>query len=87
LTAFGLHLFYGGGYCRYVSLNNFSPLFPCSILLVGAATYGFDTMSVSMGPLGMEYFGSDVLLVVPMSSSLPVLADSPKIIGPSLFPV
>jgi hypothetical protein len=34
----------------------------------------------------MEYIGLAVLLVVPMSSSLPVLVDSPKIIGPSLFP-
>jgi hypothetical protein len=34
----------------------------------------------------MEYFRSVVLLVVPVSSSLPALADLPKIIGPSLFP-
>jgi hypothetical protein len=33
----------------------------------------------------MEYFGLDVLLVVPMSLSS-VLADSPKIIDPLLFP-
>jgi hypothetical protein len=33
----------------------------------------------------MEYFGSAVLLAV-ISSFLLVLADSPKIIGPSLFP-
>ena len=32
----------------------------------------------------MEYFGSVVLLVV-VSYSLPILVDSPKIIGPSLF--
>jgi hypothetical protein len=32
----------------------------------------------------MEYFGSAVLLVV-VSTFLLVLADSPKIIGPSLF--
>jgi hypothetical protein len=32
----------------------------------------------------MEYFGSAVLMAA-MSSSLPVLADLPKIIGPSLF--
>jgi hypothetical protein len=33
----------------------------------------------------MKYFGSAILLEV-VSSSLPVLADLPKIIGPSLFP-
>jgi hypothetical protein len=33
----------------------------------------------------MEYFGSAVLLA-DVSSSLPVLTDLPKIIGPSLFP-
>ena len=33
----------------------------------------------------MEYFGSAVLMAV-MSSSLSVLVDLPKIIGPSLFP-
>jgi hypothetical protein len=32
----------------------------------------------------MEYFGSTILLTV-ISSFLLVLADSPKIIGPSLF--
>jgi hypothetical protein len=32
----------------------------------------------------MEYFGSDVLMAV-VSSFLVVLADSPKIIGPSLI--
>jgi ABC-type methionine transport system permease subunit len=32
----------------------------------------------------MEYFGSAVLMAV-VSSSLPVLADLPKIIDPSLF--
>jgi hypothetical protein len=33
----------------------------------------------------MEYFGSVVLLAV-ISSFSPILADLPKIIGPSLFP-
>jgi hypothetical protein len=33
---------------------------------------------------GMEYFGSAILMAV-VSSFLFVLADSPKIIGPSLF--
>jgi hypothetical protein len=35
---------------------------------------------------GMENFGSDVLLVVNMSSSSPVLVNLPKIISPSFFP-
>jgi hypothetical protein len=34
----------------------------------------------------MEYIGSAALLVALVSSSLPVLVDLPKIIGPSLFP-
>jgi hypothetical protein len=34
----------------------------------------------------MEYFGSAILLDVPVSCSLPVLADLPKVISPSLFP-
>jgi hypothetical protein len=33
----------------------------------------------------MEYFGSAILLAV-VSSSSPILADLPKMIGPSLFP-
>jgi hypothetical protein len=36
-------------------------------------------------PSGMEYFGSVVLLAV-VSSFLLMLVDSPKIIGPLLFP-
>jgi hypothetical protein len=34
----------------------------------------------------MDYFGLFALLVALVSSSLPVLVDLPKIIGPSLFP-
>jgi hypothetical protein len=34
----------------------------------------------------MDYFRSTALLVALVSSSLPILADLPKIIGPSLFP-
>jgi hypothetical protein len=34
----------------------------------------------------MEYFGSTILVVALVSSSLSILVDLPKIIGPSLFP-
>jgi hypothetical protein len=51
-TAFGLHLFYGGGYCGYLALNIFSASFSGSPLLLGAAIFGFAIVSIPMGTIG-----------------------------------
>jgi hypothetical protein len=83
-TTFGLYFFYGGGYCGCVSLNIFSASF--SWLSFALRRYNFrfwDRVNPAGHHRGMEYFGSAILMVA-VSSILFVLADSPKIIGPSL---
>jgi hypothetical protein len=50
-TAFGLHLFCGGGYYGCVSLNIFLLLFPCSPLLLSVAIFAFETVSAPMGTI------------------------------------
>jgi hypothetical protein len=83
--AFGLHLFCGGGYCGCVSLNIFSASFSWFSFALRRCNFCFyDRVNPDGHHRGMEYFGSAVLLTV-VSSFLFVLADSPKIIGPSLF--
>jgi hypothetical protein len=84
-TAFGLHLFCGGGYCECVSLNIFSASFSWFSFAFRRCNFRFcDRVSPDGHHQGMEYFGSAVLLTV-VSSFLLVLVDSPKIVGPSLF--
>jgi hypothetical protein len=81
-TAFGFHLFCGGGYCGCVSLNIFSASFSWFSFALRRCNFRFcDRVNPDGHHRGMEYFGSVVLLIV-VSSFLLVLADSP-IIGPS----
>jgi hypothetical protein len=83
--AFGLHLFYGGGYCGCVSLNSFSTSFSRFSFALRYCNFRFcDRVNPDGHHRGMEYFGSDVLLTA-VSYFLLVSADSPKIMGPSLF--
>ena len=83
-TAFGLHFFCGGGYCGCVSLIIFSASFSWFSFALRRCNFRFwDRVNPAGHHRGMEYFGSAVLMVV-VSSFLVVLADSPKIIGPSL---
>jgi hypothetical protein len=83
--AFGLHLFCGGGYCGCVSLNIFSASFSWFSFALRRCNFHFcDCVNPDGHHRGMEYFESAVLLTV-VSSFLFVLADLPKIIGPSLF--
>jgi hypothetical protein len=84
-TAFGLHLFCGGGYCGCVSLNIFSASFSWFSFALRRYNFRFfDRVNPDGHHRGMEYFESTVLLTV-ISSFLFVLSDSPKIINPSLF--
>jgi hypothetical protein len=83
--AFGLHLFCGGGYYGCVSLNIFSASFSWFSFALRRCNFRFcDHVNPDGHHRGMEYFGSAVLLTA-VSSFLFVLADSPKVIGPSLF--
>jgi hypothetical protein len=82
--AFGLHFFCGGGYCGCVSLNIFSASFSWFSFALRRCNFLFwDRVNPTGHHRGMEYFGS-VVLMVAVSSFLVVLADSLKIIGPSL---
>jgi hypothetical protein len=84
-TAFGLHFFCGGGYCGCVSLNIFSVSFSWFSFALRCCNFRFwDRVTPDGHHRGMEYFGSAILMVV-VFSFLFVLADSQKIIGPSLF--
>jgi hypothetical protein len=84
-TAFGLHLFCGGGYYGCVSLNIFSASFSWFSFALRRCNFRFcDRVNPDGHHQGMEYFGSAILLTV-IPSFLLVLANSPKIIGPSLF--
>jgi hypothetical protein len=68
-----------------VSLNIFSASFPWLSFALKRCNFLFwDRVNPDGHHRGMEYFGSAILMVV-VSSFLFVLADSPKIIGPSLF--
>jgi hypothetical protein len=83
-TAFGLHFFCGGGYYGYVSLNIFSASFSWFSFALRRCNFRFwDRVNPAGHHRGMEYFGS-VILMAAISPVLFVLADSPKIIGPSL---
>jgi hypothetical protein len=83
-TAFGLHFFCGGGYYGCVSLNIFSASFSRFSFALRRCNFRFwDRVNPDGHHRGMEYFGSAILMAV-VSSVLFVLADSPKIIGPSL---
>jgi hypothetical protein len=83
-TAFGLHFFYGGGYCGCVSLNIFSASFSWFSFALRRCNFRFwDRVNPAGHYRGMDYFGSAILMLA-VSSFLVVLADSPKIIGPSL---
>jgi hypothetical protein len=82
--AFGLYFFCGGGYCGCVSLNIFSASFSWFSFALRRCNFRiWDRVNPTGHHRGMEYFGSAILKVV-VSSVLFVLADSPKIIGPSL---
>jgi hypothetical protein len=84
-TAFGLHLFCGGGYFGCVSLNIFSASFSWFSFALRRCNFCFcDRVNPDGHHWGMEYFGSAVLLTI-VSTFLLVSADSPKIIGPLLF--
>jgi hypothetical protein len=75
----------GGGYCGCVSLNIFSASFSWLSFALRRCNFRFwDRVNPDGHHRGMEYFGSAVLMAV-VSSFLVVLADSPKIIVPSLF--
>jgi Na+/proline symporter len=81
---FGLHFFCGAGYCGCVSLNIFSASFPWFSFALRRCNFRFwDRVNPDGHHRDMEYFGSAILMAV-VSSFLIVLADSPKIIGPSL---
>jgi hypothetical protein len=81
---FGLHFFCGGGYSGCVSLNIFSASFSWLSFALRRCNFLFwDRVNPAGHHRGMEYFGSAALMVA-ISSFLVVLADSPKIIGPSL---
>jgi hypothetical protein len=83
--AFGHHLFCGGRYCGCVSLNIFSASFTWLSFALRHCNFRFwDRVNLDGHHRGMEYFGSAVLMAV-VSSFLVVLANSSKIIGPSLF--
>jgi hypothetical protein len=83
-TAFGLHFFCGGEYCGCVSLNIFSASFSWFSFALNRCNFRFwDCVNPAGHHRGMEYFGSAILMVA-VSYVLFVLADSPKIIGPSL---
>jgi hypothetical protein len=83
-TAFGLYFFCGGGYCGCVSLNIFSASFSWFSFALRRCNFRFwDHVNPAGHHRGMEYFGSAILKAA-VSSVLFVLADSPKIIGPSL---
>jgi hypothetical protein len=61
--AFGLHLFCGGGYCGYVSLNIFSASFSWFSFTLRRCNFHFcDRVNPDGHHRGMEYFGSAVLL-------------------------
>jgi hypothetical protein len=67
-----------------VSLNIFSASFSWFSFALRRCNFHFwDRVNPDGHHRGIEYFGSAVLMVV-VSSFLVVLADSPKIIGPSL---
>jgi hypothetical protein len=84
-TAFGLHLFCGGGYYGCVSLNIFSASFSWFSFSLRHCNFCFcDRVNPDGHHRGMEYFGLAVLLTA-LSSLLLVLADTPKIIDPLLF--
>jgi hypothetical protein len=84
-TVFGLYLFCGGGYCGCVSLNIFSTSFSWFSFALKRCSFRFwDRVNPDGHHRGMEYFGSTILMAA-ISSFLFVLADSPKIIDPSLF--
>jgi hypothetical protein len=75
----------GGGYCGCVSLNIFSTSFAGFSFALKRCNFCFwDRVNPDGHHRGMEYFGSAILMAA-ISSFLVVLADSPKIIGPSLF--
>jgi hypothetical protein len=82
--AFGLHFFCGGRYYGCVSLNIFSASFSWFSFSLRRCNFCFwDRVNPAGHHRGMEYFGSTILKAA-VSSVLFVLADSPKIIGPSL---
>jgi hypothetical protein len=84
-TAFGLHFFCGGGYFGCVSLNIFSASFFWFSFALRRCNFRFwDRVNHDGHHRGMEYLGSTILMAA-VSSFLFVLADSPKIIGPSLL--
>jgi hypothetical protein len=84
-TAFGLHFFCGGGYYGCVSLNIFFVSFSWLSFALRRCNFRFwDRVNPDGHHRGMEYFGSAGWMAA-VSSFLVVLADSPKIIGPSLF--
>jgi hypothetical protein len=82
---FGLHFFCGDRYYGCVSLNIFSASFSWLSFALRRCNFRFcDRVNPAGHHRGMEYFGSAILMAV-VSSVLFVLADSPKIIGPSLY--
>jgi hypothetical protein len=63
-TAFGLHLFCGGGYCGCVSLNIFSAFFSWFSFALRRCNLRFcDRVNPDGHHRGLEYFGSVVLLI------------------------
>jgi hypothetical protein len=82
--AFGLHFFCSGGYCGCVSLNIFYASFYWLSFSFMRCKFSFwDRVNPAGHHRGMEYFASAILKAV-VSSLLFVLADSQKIISPSL---
>lgn len=80
------HIFCGGGSCGCVSLNIFFASFSLFSLALRHCNLCFwEHVSPDGQHRGMEYFGSYVFLVAPMSFSSFVLVDLPKIIGPSFL--
>jgi hypothetical protein len=80
-TAFGSHLFCGGGYCGCVSLNIFFVSFSWFSFALRRCNFHFwDRVNPDGHHRGMEYFGLAILMAV-VSSFLVALVDSPKIIG------
>jgi hypothetical protein len=64
-TAFGIHLFYSGGYCGCVSLNIFSAFFSWFSFALRRCNFRFcDHVNPDRHHRGLEYFGSVVLLTV-----------------------
>jgi hypothetical protein len=67
-----------------VSLNIFSASFSWLSFVIRRCNFRFwDSVNPAGHHRGMEYFGSAILMAI-ISSILFVLADQPKIIGPSL---